>query len=384
MIVPPPIRTNDNAFANNTMRVRIPGIIRDTIRLNPDLPPEALDRLHLLAVEIENDAPLPMLQYPAPDTADWLAAWRARDGDTWQNTDWFFAETFFYRHLIEIVDWFRSGRDPYLPKKREEYESAAMWGTVRRTLEIRESDLAPEEKLTALVYAALWGNSIDLSYARAASHGASRRMEDLVIDETAYLIDHLAVTHESGQIDIVLDNTGTELMLDLILVDALLDGWASNIVLHAKQHPTFVSDAIPNDIFDALARMRERGGIEHTVSDRLSAALQEGAIEVRPDWFWNSSHFLWEKPDLRELFGASSLVISKGDANFRRAIGDALWETTTPFSQAVRYFPAPLAVLRTLKSDPIIGLRGDQEEVLNRIDPDWRHSGQRGMVAFEI
>ncbi len=384
MYAPPPIRTDDNAFANHTMRVRVPGIIRDTIRVNPDLHPEALDRLHLLAIEIENDAPLPMLQYPAPDAADWLAAWRARDGDTWHNTDWFFAETFFYRHLIEMVDWFRLGRDPYYPKKREEYESAALWGAVRRTLDIRESDTTPEDKLIALLQAALWGNSIDLSYARAASHGASRRADDLVIDETAYLVDHLAVVPEPGQIDVLLDNTGTELMLDLILVDALLDGWASNVVLHAKQHPTFVSDATPSDVLDAFLRMSERGGRERALGDRLSAAYQAGVLEIRPDWFWNSSHFLWEKRDLHELFGASSVVISKGDANFRRIVGDALWEPTTPFSQVVRYFPAPLAILRTLKSDPIIGLRGDQAEVLSSIDPDWRHSGQRGMLAFEM
>ena len=52
-------------------------------------------------------------------------------------------------------------------------------------------------------------------------------------------------------------------------------------------------------------------------------------------------------PELAETISRASLVISKGDANYRRLLGDAHWDPATPFAQAVAYFLAPLVALRT-------------------------------------
>jgi hypothetical protein len=46
----------------------------------------------------------------------------------------------------------------------------------------------------------------------------------------------------------------------------------------------------------------------------------------------------------------------KGDANYRRLIGDALWPHDTPFAHVLSYFAAPLLALRTLKSEVCVGL----------------------------
>lgn len=381
---PDPIRTNDNRHASHTMRVRVPGLIRETMRLNQDLPDHMLDGLHLLAVGLENNAPIPMIGYPALDYADWKSAYLAHDGDTWGDTEWFFAEHFVYRHIVEIVDWFRQGRDPFAPKKREEYESPSLWNTLAAALLMRESELPVEDKLLEMFYRDLWGNSIDLSFAQAMSHGATRSQSDLILDHATAAVEYLSLQREVGRVDLLLDNTGTELALDLALVDMLLDGWALTITLHVKQHPTFVSDAIRSDVLDFLAILRARKNpLERALGDRLSAAVQEGVIDIRPDWFWNSSHYLWEKRDLAALFGDSSLVIVKGDMNYRRMLGDAIWEPTIPFRQAVDYMPAPVLALRTMKSDVIVGLPPGMAETLTSADPDWHTNGRRGMIAFK-
>ena len=49
----------------------------------------------------------------------------------------------------------------------------------------------------------------------------------------------------------------------------------------------------------------------------------------------------------------------------------------------MRYFPAPLLALRSLKSDPIVGLRPDQAETLDGLDPKWRSNGKRGVIQFK-
>ena len=76
---PKPIRTDaSDAFAHHTMRVRVPNIIRETQKLNPDYPAaihEALDRLRL---NIERDAPIPAIDDPI-----WAALYWAAPGETW-------------------------------------------------------------------------------------------------------------------------------------------------------------------------------------------------------------------------------------------------------------------------------------------------------------
>lgn len=45
------------------------------------------------------------------------------------------------------------------------------------------------------------------------------------------------------------------------------------------------------------------------------------------------------------------MVFLKGDANYRRLIGDRRWPTNTPFSDVAGYFPTKLCALRTLKAE---------------------------------
>ncbi len=394
---PPPIRTDSsNAFARNTMQSRVPAIIRDTMRLNPALPDDIHDKLAALARDSETDAQISMITYPAPDYNGWRAAYLAHDGDTWQNTDWFYAETFIYRHLIEIVGGLATGYDPFAAKKREEYASAALWSALDRVLERAfDPDFPPKDKLYTLIHADLWANSIDLSYALAASHGSARERDHLLVDDADSAVDHLLASR-GGDVHFVLDNTGTELALDLVLVDALLDGHTDTVTLHVKAHPTFVSDATRTDVLEFLSLLRERGrSPERVLGDRLSGAISDGRVDIRADWFWNCPYFMWEAfqpnaaaallntADLAAQLSAAKAVIVKGDANYRRFVGDALWDASTPFADVVGYFPAPVLMLRTLKSDAVVGLPDGLAEKLNRIDPHWRNNGKRGVIQFK-
>ncbi len=88
-------------------------------------------------------------------------------------------------------------------------------------------------------------------------------------------------------------------------------------------------------------------------------------------------------PRFGRLFRDAALVIIKGDANYRRMVGDALWPADTPFTDVTSYFPAPLLALRTLKSDPVVGLPAGMDEKLNGLDARWRVNGRRGVIQFK-
>lgn len=54
---------------------------------------------------------------------------------------------------------------------------------------------------------------------------------------------------------------------------------------------------------------------------------------------------------MQELASESELVFVKGDANYRRLIGDRRWATDIPFADVAGYFPTRLCALRTLKAE---------------------------------
>jgi hypothetical protein len=118
-------------------------------------------------------------------------------------------------------------------------------------------------------------------------------------------------------------------------------------------------------------------------AQRLTGKIAQSSLQFAQDFFWNSPVAFWEMPErIHQEMSTASLVISKGDANYRRLVGDFYWDSTTPFADVVGYFPAPLAVLRVLKAELVIGLAEGKAEEVGRSDPDWMVDGNWGVIHF--
>ena len=364
------------------MQVRVPAIVERVLAANRDYPAAVRDALLRLRDELAGDAPLPALVSDAPGSREFQRALAARQGESWLATDWFFAETYAYRALVERVGFWQSQRDPFRPIKLEEYASTAHAQALGAALELGG---ARDEHLHALFGLALFGNRIDLSFAASLERGLGVDADDWLADDREAAVR--ASLERSGPIHVICDNAGTELTLDLVLADFLVHELAAEVVLHVKLHPTFVSDAIVADVEDFLGiGSRNFGALPEAARGfqaRLAAAVRAGRVRVAPDPFWNSSEALWEMPEaLEREFARARLVILKGDANYRRALNDALWPEDTPFTAATEYFPAPLLALRTLKSDPLVGLRPGEADALKVRDPNFRVNGKRGVASL--
>ncbi|HVZ32671.1 MAG TPA: ARMT1-like domain-containing protein [Polyangiaceae bacterium] len=385
--LPAAIRTDaSNAFAHHTMAVRVPAIFESVIRQNPDYTPRVRARLQALQAALTNDAPLPEIDPDAPHADGWLGARARRAGESWLGTDWFFAENYLYRQLVDATGYFENGRDPFLPTKREEYRSAAHQAAFEAALRL---DATGDAGLASLLLASLFGNRIDLSFAPSREHGVHVSTADLLIDERKPALGELL--RGSGPIQLVLDNSGTELSVDLVLAWRLLQELGTRVVLHVKVHPCFVSDTVEADIAwflagsdaEARALWAASSAIAHDCRRDLQAARDDGRLEVAAHSFWNGPLPLWELPsDLAACFAEARLVILKGDAHYRRAVGDALWPAESSFAAITSSFPAPLLALRTLKSDAIVGLRPGLSNELDQLDARWRVNGRRGVASF--
>ncbi len=377
---PPRIRTDDNEFARHTMAVRVPAILETVLAQNPDYSASIATSVRELADDLRAGAPFPSLVRSQPDSG-FSRALEARQGEGWLSSDWFFAETYAYRQLAERVGYFETGRDPFLSTKEEEYASPAHARAFESGLALAEARGAD---LGALFFAALFGNRMDLSFAASREHGLEASSDDLLLDDRERAAE--LARARPGPVHVVVDNAGTELTLDLVLVDFVLRHLAANVVLHLKIHPTFVSDATKADVLGFLrppAEREPRFVAGRTFLERLRAALADGRIELRSHPFWNGPDSLWQAPAelVAELAGAR-LVILKGDANYRRALGDASYPPGVSFAEATDYFPAPLLALRTNKSDPLVGLDAERQRELEARDPSFRVNGRRGVASL--
>jgi hypothetical protein len=224
---------------------------------------------------------------------------------------------------------------------------------------------------------------VDLSLQRLAGvyRGSFLRHEarEVLVDHTAELAERLAAAR---RVDFILDNSGPELVCDLLLASWLLSSEERRVLLHAKRSPFYVSDATPADVRTAIEALA--GSPDAAVRQAGQGLLREtngGRLEVREHWFWNGPLFFSDMPSqLRRELAGSDLVLIKGDANYRRLVADRKWPPTTRMETLTGYFPAPLAVLRTLKSELVIDLEPGQAERLDLEDPEWRTNGRRGII----
>ena len=137
------------------MTVRVPDILGDVLRLNPDYALDIRRSIEALSNDIRANAAVPRVTLPAPDMTTWGPEIEARPGATWLGTEWFFAECYVYRCLMTAVRYWETGRDPFAPAKSAELASDELWERVSVAHDASQG--APAEQR---LVAAAWGQRV--------------------------------------------------------------------------------------------------------------------------------------------------------------------------------------------------------------------------------
>jgi uncharacterized protein with ATP-grasp and redox domains len=385
---PPPLMTSEpGSFARACIVERKPQIIQQVIENNA-YPPDILAALEGFRDEVVH-LPIQPICEPAPDTGSWNDALAEYSGKTWLEVPWYFAETYFYRRLLEITRYFQPGRwkgqNPFQKQK-----ISLMDADIQRLAPMWEQfyHLEPEDLFEGLLHSSLWGNRADLSNftIQVKAHSGLDALEQrhlVLIDDTDQVRQHLAAG--VGRVDFINDNVGGELLFDLALADFFLQaGWARRVNLHLKNQPFFVSDAMPDDVQYTIALLKAISvGSMRELGERLVGQMETGRLNIRTDPFWTTwLMFRQMPPHLSEQLAQADLVLAKGDVNYRRLTDDAHWPFTTRMEDITAYFPASFAVIRTLKGEILVGLKPGQAEALSSEDPTWLINGKRGVIHF--
>ncbi|MEV5883609.1 damage-control phosphatase ARMT1 family protein [Streptomyces sp. NPDC052020] len=343
--------------------------------------------LDALLDEITNGVVEPLA--PAEhDREQWTDWGREHFGRSWFDAPFLWAESYFYRKLLAAIEYFGTspwqGVDPFAPFKQAELRGEAVEEELRALDAL--ADVPADERATALLHASLWGNRADLGFRVSAGEPATGEATPALVADESGVLWQLLPAGAPATVAVVADNAGRELIPDLILIDHLLERrHAERVALHVKPYPYYVSDAMTADVVDCLRRLTEAPGEAGKIGGRLWKAMASGCLEVRTHPFFCAPLPYEEMPeDLRSEFEAATLTILKGDLNYRRLVGDRLWDATAPFADLTAYFPGAVAALRTLKSDVIVGLDHGTLDALEQAGAAWRTSGTHALIQVRL
>ncbi|KAJ3829385.1 hypothetical protein F5880DRAFT_1470747 [Lentinula raphanica] len=437
---------HEYSFAHATMQSRLPTIlgkaIDDTTRTLNEQSSEdkvidlvqCIERMETLMTDLSGNAKLrPILDDNEADVALWnKEIAKYFQGKDFMNAPWLFAEAYKYRRLRECfsVSKFWSDYDVFYRQKCDTFSRSAD-AVFELSLRFAEpftiSDkLSAQEQLEAerlmfleLTQVCLWGNSTDLSLLINMTEEQIKALQStggdhLAATEKNILGNHLGKLWETvkelrekthGRIDFVLDNAGFELYCDMVYADFLIQsGLAKEIHLHGKRYPWFVSDVTKKDWEWLLNTMvygqlfPKAGDAELESLRRLGARWKqyekEGKWVYEQHPFWCTGYTFWdlhsEAPDLFLHLSRSDLVFFKGDLNHRKLTYDCAAPASTPFEIAIGPMAnsagAPkIASLRTIKSDVVVGLGDEGDEIAEKLDneePGWKISGKYAVVLL--
>ncbi|GAM90845.1 hypothetical protein ANO11243_088910 [Dothideomycetidae sp. 11243] len=455
---------DQNSFAHTSARDRWPIILTQAI----DDVHKAISRQEDSAAQTEGKAivsQLAGLKYelqhnrlitPLPDdgrkdVAGYNVELEARSPLHWFSAPWLFTECYLYRRMAGIfllsTHWksydyfsavktatFRSSRAAVLELATKYNGIVKQLSNPKAAGDLSDAQRAEADRIlfTEMVEICLWGNATDLSLLASASYvdiaslqGAEARRKaekNILVNDVNAAFDVLRRAKETStpsterRVDIVLDNAGFELFVDLVLAGYLIhSGLATTVVFHPKDLPWFVSDVVPRDfagLFGALLQGESFFDSEEystPLSDSEKASLAdlatdwatlhaEGNFVLRPNSFWTEGGSFWRLPatapelyaDLKE----AELVFFKGDLNYRKLTADAEWTPTTPFTKAIgplgKGSGLRLLALRTCKGDVIAGLPEGKDEELRAMEGGggqsegrkWAWTGKWAVIEF--
>ena len=391
------IASLDGGFTEYTLTNRMPNIARRVIKEN-DFSAEINQSLEKLASELPSGDLLPLVDDNGADFTAWHNYLQSYQGERWVDIPWFFAETFFYRLIINITNYFRPGEyqyiDPFKLQKSQSLEKSI--DSIIALCQQANTSLQGDSLQTALVrllYFSLWGNRVDLSLWSATGGDDRSRFNietqqaHILVDNSSKVVDLLVnkLSNEEKQVDLVADNAGFELVCDLCLLDFLLaSGLVNRVKLHLKPHPTFVSDAMIKDVHDTINFLADVDNSQvKSFAHRLQNYVSEEQFILTEDYFWTSPLPFWEIPEsLKSELSNASLLVVKGDANYRRLLGDRHWNFTTNFTDIVCYLPVSTVALRTLKSEVAAGIESSIIDKVAKCDSDWLTNGNWGVISM--
>lgn len=360
------LTSKEGSFARFTILNRFPDILED-LMLNNRFSYEVKKSLAGLLESIPAGSLTPLSpDYPFASEINQTLA--ENPGYGWLEAPFLFIENYLYHKISDLCGFFTNAHDYFFYKKQAE----SLKGLEKFTSSLRTFDEVSSFSEICMIN--LMGNKADLS--QSSSHYSSETTSSLLIDHRAEVSRKIK---ECSRVDVVLDNAGEELFLDLLLAYWLLNRTAvQKVKLHFKQIPYFVSDALISD-YRFLVNILTENPETAWFADSMKEFEEDRKLEPGDDPFFSSGKPFSQMPDdLSSELSKSDLIIFKGDLNYRRLIEDKAWPCETETSSVIKCLPADILISRILKSEVMIGL--ETEKIPDTESSGWMFRGEYGQI----
>ena len=424
--LPPPMRSNvEGSWAYDTMSRRvITDILRRIVDDNADeltrptspLRSECLLQLNDLKSSLEcgKTGYLRGLSDKGPDLAAWdkILSTLSDDERNWLDAPWVISEFYLYRRVAEAFRFFETGYDMFVKQKAQGLmDATSVIDEIATKIPAILSSANLADALVIATQTSLWGNKMDLSLwpaglSKKAQTGSAEvdlpgqisfgstiaaGKKFILDDHTTAVVEFLQKLHSEGptstnrDIGIIVDNAGYELFSDMLLGHCLLElGVASSVTFFTKGHPTFVSDATTQDCMETIDFLCDSPFTPTSdLAKRFQDHINEKKFVFDSDLFWCQPTAFWDMNDsIQKKVEKCKLVIVKGDANYRRLLGEREWPLDTSAADILSYWPVPVCALRTFKAEIGCGISQERQKEVEEADPQWMVSGRWGVVQL--
>ncbi|KAH8253910.1 hypothetical protein KR032_007546 [Drosophila birchii] len=348
--------------------------------------------LELLREDMLKNREFDIFRVKSPDLKLWNGFLTAlfEDKRQWFSAVWLHAECYMYRRIWSIfqrsdtlVDYDYFGDQKMMATKKASQVMRSILGDTRQ---LKRS----KDNFQRLLKLSLWGTRNGSMFEISLDEIVAEVNADLLADQSAAVWRDLRRAYDPVYVDIVTDNAGLELFTDLVLADYIIRcRLAQRVRFHVKAMPWFILDATHRDFHWLLEFFREHKNPEfQTFASGIQQHMQNRSIILcEKSYFWTSgydfSRMKAVQPCLYVHLSEASLVIFKGDLNYRKLLGDINYKSTDSFADCLRGFlPTSVCALRTIKSDLYCGLALCQVEWLKEDDPDWVQTNEKAVIQL--
>ncbi|XP_034099287.1 damage-control phosphatase ARMT1 [Drosophila albomicans] len=409
------------SFAYVALQARMPGIMQQVINTLHSNEHELVKKhgeevwkdiqvithnIERLKRELSNDRRFTLFHGNEVDKAEWNAflSELPHPKRSYFRASWLHAECYLYRRLYSFFENSKHLRnfDYFLDLKQEDLRISELAITclAKATRNLSKSF----DNFGKLVRINLWSNHFDIqlnSYYFSTLEDRSdinvlTSVADLdkrlLVDESLLVWNCLMKAKSNKEIivDYICDNAGFELFTDFLLMEYMLDhGLATQVRMHVKAIPWYISDVMPHDVEWTLKYLMDHK--DECVSGlgwKLKRLLAEQRIVISPpSYFWTGPQAYFVMVDcsigLYKLLSQAAVAIFKGDLNYRKLLGDYIWDSTEEFITCLRGFrPTNMCAMRTVKCEVICGLSEGTADRLLHTDPNWMISGTYGVIQY--
>ena len=257
----------------------------------------------------------------------------------------------------------------------------------------------PEKSLQHALEVCLFADGVDEISSKAGQsvrekrvaffEGLSSKRDQIIPDGSSAInavVEALTTTGKGGEklVSIMVGDCGSSLIGDLLLAHVLISlQLASRVTLIAstpKQKQDSRSPSLRATAVDVA------GHIEHLADPKLHRdvwAVRHFGEACRMHAQSGQITFAEGDEDMpTSVLAGSMMVFVKGEANYRRLLGEREWPLDTPARDVLSYWPVPVCALRCVRAEIGCGISEATQARLEREDVSWMLRGRHYQVHY--